>query len=361
MEKMSWTLDLPCKNPKVKRKEEAADFDRKDFIERQERFGTMFFSKKGSMFSECYFEPNEAYKGRRVCDVPVNVNIELTGKCNLTCKHCYAAPFSTHSELHLTQLDALFMESQLLHVVGVTFLGGEPFLYSQVENVCDRAKKRNLKVQLCTNGYEIPEEKLLAVAKNTDCLWVSVDGDRETHDFLREKEGSYDSALDTLSKLQSNDFYSGVIMTVNRFNRGQIRHVYEEAKKRGADEFLLKRMTVADPRHPMYDSRISKDDPLFTSADGENSDFTSWYIGRGGCFSIFGCPGGTFDLTISEDGSAYRCVRHQKTDASLGSLKRDRLSDIWRRNLETLEPCKEGCEYAKFCGGPCRLTEYSKS
>ena len=85
------------------------------------------------------------------------------------------------------------------------------------------------------------------------------------------------------------------------------------------------------------------------------------HIDRQGEFSLFGCPAGTIDITISEDGEVYRCIRYQEKEKSLGNVLMTSFKDIWKHNNDTLVLCEEECDNKSVCGGKCNLSKFSKT
>lgn len=112
---------------------------------------------------------------------PFLASFKVSYRCNLTCQQC---PFFTMTgegmtwPVALDVLDRLYQRGNRL----VVFEGGEPLLWKAggqtIHDLVREARKRFLSVGMTSNG-------LLPLDVDTDILWVSIDGLRDTHNKLR--------------------------------------------------------------------------------------------------------------------------------------------------------------------------------
>src|SRR3989344_6512194 len=144
--------------------------------------------------------------------------LELLFKCNFNCVYCYHGErlqWKDHFTLQeLMRLISLFKQDYYLQAV--TFLGGEPFIYKDLEKAVRLVREAGLRIVIITNGYKV-QQRLKAVAPFLDELRLSIDGLEKRHDQLRQ-EGSFKAALDTLSFAKSIGLATTVTMTVNEEN-----------------------------------------------------------------------------------------------------------------------------------------------
>lgn len=152
--------------------------------------------------------------------------IVLTDRCNLHCRHCHVSgrniPDLTFGEVR-TGLDAL-------HEMGLKNLyieGGEPFLWRDgnrtLEDVVMLARETGFRyIALYTNGT-IPLET------RADIVFVSLDGPREVHDFIRGK--SYDRILSNIRRSDHRRIL--VNYTVTKMNRYVIEPFLEDTERVG--------------------------------------------------------------------------------------------------------------------------------
>jgi len=104
--------------------------------------------------------------------------LELTGACNLSCRHCYA------EDLPRVCLDMDKLIETVFQVEGrlpkmVTLSGGEPLLVEGVLAFAARLRERGVELSLATNGTLVdqPLAKHLAGVLGTAEYWSI--GDRE--------------------------------------------------------------------------------------------------------------------------------------------------------------------------------------
>ncbi len=105
----------------------------------------------------------------------------------------------------------------------VVFEGGEPLLWRDgpydINDLIEYAKKRFSKVAATTNGTYPLNVK-------SHILWVSLDGLKNTHDYLRSR--SFDKVWSNL--LASGHRRLFVHFTINRENRHDVRPLLEKLK-----------------------------------------------------------------------------------------------------------------------------------
>lgn len=79
--------------------------------------------------------------------------LEITGKCQLECGHCYAesSPAGLHSRLGATEWFAVIEEAWRLGVRMVQFIGGEPTLHPDLPRLIEHALEVGLQVEVFSN------------------------------------------------------------------------------------------------------------------------------------------------------------------------------------------------------------------
>jgi MoaA/NifB/PqqE/SkfB family radical SAM enzyme len=150
---------------------------------------------------------------------PLLGGIKLSHKCNLTCEHC---PFRKREVPSLSFAQAVEALTAL-HDWGVRILileGGEPFLWRDgdhgLEDVVAEAKKLFFSVGVTTNGT-------FPIEIDSDLVWVSVDGLRETHDRIRGQ--SFDRIMANLEASSHPKILAHV--TINSLNWQEVPALVE--------------------------------------------------------------------------------------------------------------------------------------
>lgn len=85
---------------------------------------------------------------------------ELTSRCQLNCRHCYAesGPSGTHGTMHSDDWVRVLNQATELGVRMVQFIGGEPTLYPGLVHLVDHALRRGLVVEVFSNLVHITDE-----------------------------------------------------------------------------------------------------------------------------------------------------------------------------------------------------------
>lgn len=73
---------------------------------------------------------------------------EITGRCQLTCRHCYAdsGPRGTHGSMTGEDWKRVIDEAARLGVGHVQFIGGEPTLHPALPDLVRHARRRGIEV-----------------------------------------------------------------------------------------------------------------------------------------------------------------------------------------------------------------------
>lgn len=93
--------------------------------------------------------------------------LELTGRCQLTCVHCYAesGPSGTHGSMTVADWVRVLNEATELGVSSVQFIGGEPTLYPGLTRLIDHALENRLQVEVFSNLVHVTDEQWSAFSR----------------------------------------------------------------------------------------------------------------------------------------------------------------------------------------------------
>jgi MoaA/NifB/PqqE/SkfB family radical SAM enzyme len=123
---------------------------------------------------------------------PEVINAFVTDICNMGCRECHYANsnepgFSLNLVGHMQpHLFRKFMDEIPGRPV-VSFTGGEPLLHPQICDLIVYAKNKGRVCTLVTNGWFLDDKAEELCGTKLDFLTISVDGPRETHNFIRGK------------------------------------------------------------------------------------------------------------------------------------------------------------------------------
>ena len=328
---------------------------------------------------------------------PSEVDIALTGRCNLHCKYCfYADEMAARSDLTTEQWLNFFEECGRLGVMRLCLTGGEAFTRPDLFTLIDGAIANRMRYGLLTNGTLITEKVIEQFEhgkrrQRLEYIQVSIDGScAEIHDLSRPN--SFERTVRGLRLLQNSGLPVNIRVTINRHNLYDLENLahllLEDIGVRAfstndaapigmgcqnADEISLsaaetaEAMKIMDRLQQRYPGRLmATAGPLakiemhaemeHARATGEKT--SRWQMG---CLSACGCI--FSKVSILHDGTIVPC--HLLVGLGMGNILTDSLQEIWlhhptlqalrtRRQISMTQlPGCAGCEWVEYCNGSC--------
>jgi len=335
---------------------------------------------------------------------PRNVEISVTGRCNLKCQYCfYADEMAALSDLPTERWLAFFEELGQLAVQRVTLSGGELFTRPDLFELIDSVIENKMRYSILTNGTLITEDTLreFAVGKRRlrlDSIQVSIDGScAEVHDRSRPPR-SFHRALRALRLLVHARFPATVRVTINHHNVADLENVARllledvglssfstnEAEQMGTarcfgqdvvltEEERRQAMEALEVISERYGGRVAAQaGPLtrtrtFRDIGERVARGETEMPGRG---TLCSCGGVFQKMAVLHDGTMVPCNLLPKL--TMGVIGVNPLKDAWLRHpsinlvryrrqipLGSLPTCQD-CPYAGFCAGGCPGSVVSK-
>lgn len=153
----------------------------------------------------------------------------LTPRCDLRCRHCYAAT-EDRGELTPQEERRLLDELAALGVPVLLLSGGEPLLHPRFWTILDEARRRGLRVALSTNGVHIDGETARRLGDaGIVYAGVSIDGDERTSDAFRGVRGAFRRAERGIVALTEAGVRTGLRFTLARSTAGALEAVFSLA------------------------------------------------------------------------------------------------------------------------------------
>ena len=158
-----------------------------------------------------------------------NVRWDITGYCNLKCKHCQAMNYYENKEqknndLNFKDICTVIDKLKALNVGSIGLLGGEPLIRKDIFSIFKYIKKQNITLVLNTNGILITSKNVNNILNYCDNIIISLDGiTSQTHDWLRGS-GSFSKTLHGINLLLKNRTDKnkiGISFVLNRYNYNQ--------------------------------------------------------------------------------------------------------------------------------------------
>lgn len=139
---------------------------------------------------------------RRAPQRPGQVHMAVTDRCFLPCLHCDIWKNKT-PDLDGSIWSALIDElGGWCAPAGMNFVGGEPLLRKDLEQLMGQAVRAGFDVSFNTNGWLVNEARAQAIADaGVSVVYVSLDGmTRATVDHSRGRKGSFDKAMEAIDR-----------------------------------------------------------------------------------------------------------------------------------------------------------------
>ncbi|MDC8786427.1 heme d1 biosynthesis radical SAM protein NirJ [Roseateles koreensis] len=172
----------------------------------------------------------------------------LTRRCNLTCKHCYAlsADHAYPGELSFDEVCTVMTDLRTYGVPVLILSGGEPLLRPDLFDIAARAQNMGFYTALSTNGTLIDAPMAARIAaQNFDYVGISIDGLRETHDRFRRQQGAYDASLQALRLLHEQGVKTGLRYTFTELNQQDFPAMLQLMRDEQVDKFYFSHLNYA--------------------------------------------------------------------------------------------------------------------
>lgn len=317
---------------------------------------------------------------------------ELTGACNLKCKHCRGSSTETPDPDELSTTEAFRLIDEIVDFASPILIlsGGEPLMRGDVYEIARYGVDKGLRVVLATNGTPVTRdvaERLKSAGISR--ISVSIDGaDAKTHDAFRGVSGAFDGAMRGISEILKAGISLQINTTIAKENIDEIPKILDLSTDLGADAlhiFLLVptgRGQEADEIPPdeyerilnwFYDQRDKVRLQLKATCaphyfrimrERAKEEGVKVSVETHGFEAMTkGCLGGTGFCFISRTGGVYPCGY---LPVLAGNIRETNFKEIWDhakvfqdlRDESKLKGKCGICEYKRVCGG-CRARAYS--
>ena len=285
--------------------------------------------------------------------VPLQASLELTYRCNLTCKHCYV-DCRPEGELTLEEVKDILDQLAAAGTLYLLFTGGEILARKDFFAIAGYAKEKGFSLMLLTNGTLVDPQVAQGIAGLRPLsVGMSLYGaTAATHDAVTGRPGSFASTLWAISRLQDLRVPLSVQMLLMDSNI----HEVEDAKRLAAGmgvplqlgyELLPTKTGSLTPQgcEASFSQFIRLTDPGWLRPTAPGSP-------RPGI-----CKAGRGFCSISPVGDVFPCML---MPLRLGNLRQASFAQIWHthpvaeltylRSLTSKDLWRcQGCSLSPFC------------
>jgi radical SAM protein with 4Fe4S-binding SPASM domain len=320
-------------------------------------------------------------------NIPLSGSLELTHRCNLSCRHCYQyAP--SGEEMSLERWKKLMDELAAAGCLFLAFTGGEPMLREDVFHILESAAEKSFAITLQTNATLLDRDKVRLLGQMpTLRVDVSLYGIQpSTHDQLTGVEGSYTAARRALDLLREEGIPTMIKVVVGSFNLDEVEGIAELADQLDAPAMFTSLIFPRNDRDPAPTSLRLDDEGLerfmrfeldylpryLSEVMDEKIDDLADYVQRcaigpadPGSEEKRYCGGGRTIFAINPYGDVYPCVAFPLV---VGNIVENGFVEIWRNSPQLLELRMKEMEIPDRCGecsyldrcGICRALSYQE-
>jgi radical SAM protein with 4Fe4S-binding SPASM domain len=301
-----------------------------------------------------------------------SLNLCLTNKCNLRCKHCYmfsGAPLE--NELQTSEILDLLRAFRRHGGCALTLSGGEITEREDLKEIITAANELHLTTTLLTNGTAWTVDLVEYTSDKIAEVQVSIDGYNEESNSKIRGIGGFNRALDTVQHFYDKNVRVTVTVTpmCPIAKPEYIRFGKWLMSKFCGDNFNLKfSYQLLDGREysaTHIDNKAYRKtiEDIVESVFPDNK-LANFAVNHKNKMLFSSCGYGA--LTVAADGGIYFCNRLPELkcygnirDITFDKIKRivDKVCDL--SDVDNLTPCKD-CDIKYICGGGCRI-EYVTS
>ena len=176
---------------------------------------------------------------------PITLQFELTGQCNLKCKHCYNRSGDNDRETLMTPEKWIELSQQIVSDGGIfqcIISGGEPLLLGdKLFDIMDILHDDGTSFVVISNAFLLTKEKVRRFAKYR-YFWfqISIDGSTaEIHDNFRGVEGSFEKAINGALEISDAGIPLVIAHTVTPQNINLVEDMINLSYRLGANSIIL--------------------------------------------------------------------------------------------------------------------------
>lgn len=336
----------------------------------------------------------------------LSVIFQLTDKCVLSCKYCFAKGAHKRDNLKISNelLEKVITQAFETEHEMVTFewTGGEALLlgkdfFRTVNALQKKYATKPYSNSVQTSGYLFDKDLIDYLIDNNFTVSLTIDGIKSVHDANRpthNSNGSFDRVMETRAYIEQKQGYCGFISTITKNNLEHEKEILDFFSTLGINSFH------SNP-YIYFDKNIVKDKEIALN----NYDYASYFISQFNAWyehgkvtpipatvdyfirtlsskkssmqtlCVFGGRCLTNFIAITPNGDCYNCPKFTgHTNMCLGNVyemsikdilsvdKNDRMNALVHQRLKAISKCEDThCRFAYICNGGCPYYSYISS
>ena len=193
-------------------------------------------------------------------DFPERIDLQLTYFCNLHCKMCgqwgrNGIFRKIASELKKKEIAASkwlpVIDAAAAHGSEICLWGGEPLMSESFPAILGKIRESGVSASIVTNGTLLEKFAASIAGSNIKTIYLSLDGDSETHDRVRGMPGAFSKlrkGVEKIIKLRGASEYPSVeiLSVVQKDNQDKLERIMQTASELGADRIQFAPLMFID-------------------------------------------------------------------------------------------------------------------
>lgn len=300
---------------------------------------------------------------------------ECTLRCTLSCLHCGSDCRQSSDIKDMPVEDFIQAVKQIIPIVDphhtmIVFTGGEVLVRKDIEQAGIELYKLGFPWGIVSNGYLLTQERLTSLlhAGMRACT-ISLDGLKESHNWLRQNDQSFDRAINAIKMLPQTDLRFDVVTCVNNRNFEELPQIKQLLIDLGVKEWRI--FTIFPIGRAAKNQDLQLSDEKFKAV----FDFIEETRKEGKIKASYGCEGylGDYETRVRDnfffcraginvgsilvDGSISACP-DLRSRFIQGNIYKDNFADVWQNKYQIMRDrswtktgiCKD-CEFFNHCEG----------
>jgi len=267
-------------------------------------------------------------------NIPLNVQLDLTYRCNERCIHCYLN-HDDHGEMTTAEIRDLLDQMADAGVFYLTLSGGEILMRRDFFEILEYARKRTFCVKLKTNGILIRKKEAERIkALGVESVQISIYSHApKVHDAISKLPGSFEHSMNAIRLLRSHGIHviiANVLMVQNATDYAGVKALAAELGAQFIMDPTITPMMNGDRSILNLNVEEAALREVFRNGDvvGNVEEFCAPPQGPDAdALEMLPCSAGHTACYVSPYGDVYPCVQFPLPS---GNVRRMKFADIWR-------------------------------
>lgn len=262
------------------------------------------------------------------------VHLEVSGRCNEHCVHCYFPDSFNKSVMTRELFLSILEQCKACNVLSITISGGEPMLNPDLLFFINECRKNNFSVNLLSN-LTLLSEDMLRVFSRTPLFGIQTSLYSmvpDVHDSITRVKGSFEKTKRAIEKLHEYNIPMQINCPVIKQNKNTYQDVLDWASNlniEASSDYLV--FGCFDGSSANLRCRLELSEIESIIREGHRGGNKESNQGQGnGNYTI--CPVCISSLCVSHAGDIYPCEGWQSYN--LGNVKNTPLKKIWEESRE---------------------------